>query len=79
MSPASLKARRLLATKRVKPKGTATMYAVLGDSGVEHLVVLAEGFAYCSCPANRERCSHVEAAEYLDVALVVNDLQGATL
>lgn len=65
---ASPKACRLLAEKRVMPGGAAVVYNVKGDHGY-YRVVLGDGWSSCSCPALRECCSHVEAADLLNDAL----------
>lgn len=65
---ASGKVVRLLADARVMPAGTAAVYRVKGDHG-EYITVLGEDITFCSCAANRELCSHVQAAELLHGAL----------
>ncbi len=62
------KVRRLLADGRVQPAGCAAVVYVDGDNG-RYRVILGEDFTSCSCPALRERCSHVCAALLQQAAL----------
>lgn len=71
----SAKVRRLLADKRVLPAGAATAYDVRGDHG-QYRVLLGDRWTHCDCPAQRERCSHVEAALLLDAALRRDECAG---
>ncbi len=62
------KVRRLLAKGAVLPLGAAAVYHVEGDHDT-YRVILGEDFTSCSCPALRERCSHVCAALLQQAAL----------
>ncbi len=62
------KVRRYLHEGRVQPEGCAAVIYVDGDTG-RYRVILGEDFTSCSCPALRERCSHVCAAILQQAAL----------
>jgi uncharacterized Zn finger protein len=61
------KVSRLLAEKRVTPRGAASVYDIQGDSG-RYRVVLGEDFSSCTCPAHGT-CSHMTAARLLHDAI----------
>lgn len=68
MTPATAsKVGRLLAEKRVMPRGAASVYDIQGDNDT-YRVVLGEDFSSCTCPAYGT-CSHMTAARLLHDAL----------
>ena len=73
MTPTSASARlaaktgRLLADKRVHPRGCAAVYDIQGDHDT-YRVILGDTFSSCTCPSHGT-CSHLAAARLLHAAL----------